>query len=103
MLEPDDVVVHIEGATHLRSLPPSTQGALRGWVTAAVGADSWERATALEIRLDGRISLWRYTVAEDGGYLIDPVTGSAAQDQLVVQAPGSFPVHIIGIIRPDEE
>ena len=43
MLDPDEVVVFIEGIDHLRSLSPVTQGSLRGWVVNAVGADTWVR------------------------------------------------------------
>ena len=100
MLEPDEVVVFIEGIDHLRSLSPVTQGSLRGWVVNAVGADTWERAVTLQIRLNGEICISRYTVADDGGYVIDAETGAAAQDELVVQAPSFFPVHLIGIIKP---
>ena len=54
----------------------------------------------MTIQLNGRICISRYTVADDGGYVIDPETGVAAQDELVVQAPSFFPVHLIGIIKP---
>lgn len=99
-LEPTDVVVHIAGAEHLKSLSPVTHSSIRGWVVGVVGSDTWERAASMTIQLNGRICISRYTVAEDGGYVIDAETGEAAQDELVVQAPSPFPVHLIGIIKP---
>ena len=99
-LEPTDVVVQIDGVEHLRSLSPVTHSSIRGWVVGVVGSDTWERAVTITIQLNGTIRISRYTVAEDGGYVIDAETGAAAQDELVVQAPSFFPVHLIGIIKP---
>ncbi len=100
-MDPDQVVVQITGKDDLRGLPTGTQASLRAWVVSAVGEDTWERATRLTIRLDGRIELSRYARAEDGGYIIELPSGRAEQEVIEVRARGPYPVHMIGAVGVD--
>lgn len=101
MLEPDRIVVRVDDTAELRALPTGTQASLRAWVVAAVGDDTWERTTRLTIHLDGRIELVRYARADDGGYIIELPSGRAAQEEVMVQADGPYPVHVIGAVGVD--
>ncbi|QXC61663.1 hypothetical protein KSP35_02100 [Aquihabitans sp. G128] len=99
-VEPEDVVVELASTAELRALPASTQGMLRSWVVGAVGDDVWERMVTLRVRADGEIAIRLYSVADDGGYIIDLPTGTVAQEDLVARASGPFPLHVMGFIRP---
>ncbi|CAN5635222.1 hypothetical protein BH10ACT1_BH10ACT1_26380 [soil metagenome] len=99
-VDPDDVVVDLASTTALRGLPASTQGMLRSWVVATVGEDLWERMVSLRIRANGEIAIRLYSVAEDGGYVIDLESGVVAQEDLLTQASGPYPLHVLGIVRP---
>lgn len=98
--DPNEIVVDLESTAALRALPPSTQGMLRAWVVGTVGEDVWERMVTLRIRAGGEIAIRLYSVAEDGGYIVDLTDGSVAQEDTLVQASGPFPIHVMGYIRP---
>ncbi|MCU1497532.1 MAG: hypothetical protein JWM47_1485 [Acidimicrobiales bacterium] len=98
--DPDDIVVELGSTAALRALPPSTQGMLRAWVVGTVGEDVWERMVTLQIRAGGEIAIRLYSVAEDGGYIVDLQSGTVDQEDLLVRAGGPFPLHVIGFIRP---
>jgi len=99
-VDPDDVVVDLASTAALRALPASTQGMLRSWVVGTVGADVWERMVSLRIRAKGEIAIRLYSVADDGGYIVDVASGTVDQEDLLAQAEGPFPLQVIGFVRP---
>ncbi len=93
----EGVVVQIDTVAAFRSLPAAIRGFLRAWVISSVGEDTWERTVSLTIGQDGAITISRYAVDEDG-YVLDPTTRLALQEQVTFQAAAPFPIHIIGPI-----
>ena len=93
----EGVVVQIDTVAAFRSLPVTTQGILRAWVISSVGEDTWERTASLTVCQDGAITITRYAVDADG-YVLDPATRLAIQEQVTFQATAPFPIHIIGPI-----